>query len=884
MNNATLMFRLTAHEGEPYLLVHEISTALQGDAHGAFEFSLQDFYGGRGFLHWTAEGRNIHWHTLASEQAQTIARLQEQTPWWIPPQGFAHAMGADGLEQQDYIGVFTLRRGEWVDRAFEQIASGPGDDGRELDWPFPEMVGSTISMITSELTHDDAFYRFGCFDGERQWGLLISTFDQNDGPMKIMQQVQHKNSSPRLDDFLHWRLDEQDRYARPCAFVQREQLPAIRKKIHKPAFAAAWQAIKNNQGNGPNLAMRCLVENNPALAWQLKQELVVVAHVRCRMALLGREYSDMYSPVGARPLTSWVQTYDLIAATGVFTEDEERLVRRFFMLMGHMHKTRDFMNWNFNARNANFEADRVEVVGSIGLAFRGNADADAFIQHGLNLFERALNVYCTPGSGKWYENPACYYLQAMTCWLGFAIHCARLELDDPTRVDRLEDFLNWGVLLLTPPMLNDDRFLAGQALPELVETTKPVRLIAPIGDHAEFGKPLPEHIAVMAKLYRQRNPAFAERLRGAYLASSKIGKAHGNPAMLLTCLDEQDLEPTSSIQLSSRRLEGFGAVLRHHVHTDREFFLLWKQGPGGYRYHRTEGSFILFAHGQPLVFDGGEAGETWRHATLSFHDSHMPLAPGHVQRFSTLPGIDFIQGVHPTVIAPGEPVFLSDDCNHRLVEQAYKRLGEPNPADVRSLINVHDQYLIVRDELNLPPSVRSYWNLPVLADSEQGNATKGYRFRGRFNIDLQVQLPECEVSQETIRKFEIIRHPGINGPRIPVYMRALQVHCPATQHYTAMLRPLRRHDQPYHASLLRHDGNIVGIRVQAEDIDDLLFISQRVIKTEVCGVTFEGTYGGMLRHGNSHQLFLLDYGSIAFNNTNLHSHGSPCSREISHNK
>jgi len=39
--------------------------------------------------------------------------------------------------------------------------------------------------------------------------------------------------------------------------------------------------------------------------------------------------------------------------------------------MGHLYMEPDFMNWKFNSRNANFEADRVDVVGAIGLAFQG---------------------------------------------------------------------------------------------------------------------------------------------------------------------------------------------------------------------------------------------------------------------------------------------------------------------------------------------------------------------------------------------------------------------------------------------------------------------------------------------------------------------------------
>ena len=131
--------------------------------------------------------------------------------------------------------------------------------------------------------------------------------------------------------------------------------------------------------------------------------------------------------------------------------DEERQVRAFLLLMGHMYGETDLMNWRYGSRNANFEADRVDVVGTVGLTFHGNPDADAMARHAAESMERALNVYCTPGSGKWYENPACYYLQASKCRLNLAFHLWAHGLTDPTAIPRLRDFLNWGILLLTPP-------------------------------------------------------------------------------------------------------------------------------------------------------------------------------------------------------------------------------------------------------------------------------------------------------------------------------------------------------------------------------------------------------------------------------------------------
>jgi hypothetical protein len=89
----------------------------------------------------------------------------------------------------------------------------------------------------------------------------------------------------------------------------------------------------------------------------------------------------------------------LIAPTGVFCPDEERELRAMLLLIGHLFMEEDFMNWRFN--------------------------------------------------GKWYENPACYYIHAAGCRLNLAFHLWKHGILDVTAIPRPKDFLTWGPLLLT---------------------------------------------------------------------------------------------------------------------------------------------------------------------------------------------------------------------------------------------------------------------------------------------------------------------------------------------------------------------------------------------------------------------------------------------------
>ncbi|MHC4886035.1 MAG: carboxypeptidase-like regulatory domain-containing protein [Planctomycetota bacterium] len=545
----TYGIEITAQRGEALFQVHEVCPAMNGIA---FELSLHEFSGGRGFLHWSPESGSEHWSSLTAEDRE-LARLQESVAWWIPPEGFGYAMTAEGLDQEDYIGVVTLRRGEWIDRTFESIAQGPGDDRRELDWPFPEMVGSTVSMITAHTSSDgDAYFRFKHFDGERRWGMFVSSFERNDGPQKEISRAQHKNSSPRLQDFKNWCLDRQDRSVRPSVLAKRDNLVALRKKGETPAFSAIRKRLKEWETFGQGYDKLCargmdaLLSGDTLALWQLKRDFVSSLRIRSRMTLLGRDFSDMYSPVGGRDITPTAEVYDLIAATGVFTPEEERTVRTSLMLMGHMYMECDLMNWRYNSRNANFEADRVDVVGGVAMAFLGNPDASGMIDHCTSLMQRSLEVYCTPGSGKWYENPACYYVHASSCRLNLIFHLWQHGLFDAASIPRLKDFLSWGMNLATAPFAHDNEILTRGCSGEEYEELVKARRIPPIGDHAHLGTWFSEYYPLMAKVYRESDPQFADHLLWLYQAGGSDGGHFSRRTLFFVTMEEEDLAPRAA--------------------------------------------------------------------------------------------------------------------------------------------------------------------------------------------------------------------------------------------------------------------------------------------------------------------------------------------------
>lgn len=862
-DGARCSFTLTAHRGEEYLLVEERGEAIDGVA---FILGLEDFRGGRGYLHWCAEGEAPHWRTLVDEDRE-LARLQESVPWWIPPAGFAWAATFDGLDRHDLLGVFSRRRGDWVDHAFAAIAGGPPAGGHELDWPYPEMVGSTISMITVRSTSDGRLeMRFPRFSGERHWGLLASDMRRGDGPLKELQQVRHKTSFPRLDELRSWHLEDVDCTPRPSLVVDADRIAAVRRRTQDPDVARLWERIRD--GGGRHLdseALRFVLTGDPLAGWRLGRQLAALVPAQARCLLLSRENGDVWSPVGGRVWAPQACAYDAVVASGALDGGEQREVRAGLLLAGRMFMSPDLMNWRYGARNANFESDRVDAVGTIGLCFAGNPDAQEMVAHVVERMGTALAAYCTPGSGKWYENPACYYLQAFRCRMSIACHLAERGGFDLAGVPRIADFAGWLLRMLTPRLPSSFAVMRDGCTHAEYAGLDRVRRIAPIGDHAHLGAWVPDVAVAVASHLRESLPGLAVALRWAWHEGGRDGGYFGSAPLVLAQTDAADATGLADPGdfLASRRLEGFGAVFRGDVGGAKEFMLLGKLGPGGYRYHRSEGSFILVADGRPLVYDGGEAGEAWRHSGITYHDVRLPPSPGRIERFASLPSVDYAQGAHPVVLQPGDPIFLSDVCDHRLVDEALRRARIERPAAARAWLWVKDEYVVVWDRVDVDAGTVHRWNLQVMADGEAGDpgAADGLRFRGRFGTDLQVLLPAggdrpWSVEEVALHEYRLPRAESVT-------QRHLEVTGGGAADWLAVLRPLAPGARPVTATPLTAFGRTVGVHVQGDGIDDRIVLGRTPVAVEDGVWSFSGIAGAYLRRPAGARALLLGAGRVA---------------------
>ena len=247
------------------------------------------------------------------------------------------------------------------------------------------------------------------------------------------------------------------------------------------------------------------------------------------------------------------------------------------------------------------------------------------------------------------------------------------------------------------------------------------------------------------------------------------------------------------------------------------------------------------------------------------------MACGHVERFFSFAGVDFAQGVHPVAIRPGDPIQANDSCHDALAKVAWERYADPDPVDVRSVLWIKDEYVILHDDLHLDPSIPSFWHMQVVAQGETGNPHDGYLFQGRFGTDLQVTLPDQKFMEVTCENQVSLEY--YLSKEKCFAMRHLQLKADKPDHYLAVIRPLPVGKRPVHSHTIRCNDRVRGVRVEGEGIDDTIFLSRDFFTMNHDGIRFAGRYGTVVRRPGRLELSLLAGEVIEVDGVKIESSG-----------
>ncbi|MCC5828590.1 MAG: hypothetical protein JJU36_04005 [Phycisphaeraceae bacterium] len=225
--------------------------------------------------------------------------------------------------------------------------------------------------------------------------------------------------------------------------------------------------------------------------------------------------------------------------------------------------------------NQNFNADLYRYVSKFGIDLKrmGHPEADRFIQHAVDSFDLALDVYVYPESGTWEESH------------GYAAHTIRtvMPMVMGLRAIGARDFLE------------DVRF--ARMLEFFVDVYSPRdkefgnRVVPPVGDHGLSRNTPGQRLGRFLPNFAQSRNPDVHRILGR-VTGLMVEDGEEIP---------EGIEPVEP-DLRSRWLRGYGTVLRAIVPDKGESFAVVRSGQSWGHHHQDKGS--LWFWGRNVHFFG----------------------------------------------------------------------------------------------------------------------------------------------------------------------------------------------------------------------------------------------------------------------------------------
>jgi len=384
---------------------------------------------------------------------------------------------------------------------------------------------------------------------------------------------------------------------------------------------------------------------------------------------------------------------------------------------------------------------------------------------------------------------------------------------DPHDWPKFDLFLNFGIRTLTPqhPLSNDpciDGLPQGTSYADVPKG----RRHPGVGDHGgDGGHPVYDAYALAAAVARRLgHKALAEQLFAAWTAGGREteGKAGINLKGLLALNldDPRFVERAAMKPLASENLPDYGFCFRDACGTPQESYLLFKCGKGGYRYHASEGSFVLYAANRPLSLDGDENFVPARHATITVGPDHRYVGNGTIERFSLHPAADYCRGFFP---------------EHKVA---------------RTIVFAKNDYFAVRDDAD----GESNFVLPLLVRKIE---RRGDHFLcpGRLGLDVLIYPLGKEPA-----KVEVSTDPLLNQQKLVLTRKGGDGHLNLIFWTEPGGKPLD----------IKPIGP--GYHIKGPGFEDYLFLTAEPLKFREGQLAFEGRAGLIRLGGTKPQLLLFD--------------------------
>ena len=804
---------LTFLASQPHVAVHEKCTGGSGE----FRFRVGPGFGpDRAALCWI---NKLHVEAIACTKRRRLIQMPRYVMWAPPGEGDAAGFYRDEPASRDLISCFAIHPGDWVVQAMERWrARVLGDRSRYNGDP---RAGGREAIDCFE-DKADAYFSCHFFAGERRWGLAVT--DRANAVHAIANLRTRVGEFPLdwyKDLVLDW--DEAPLATHPRLAVARERLPQVARGLASsrvlqdvvtPRRVQWFQKILTER---PTAAMDFLLTGEPERGWQAR-DCAPDPRILAGIAA-GKARANIWSPVGVRcSAYNCADAYDALANSNVHGEWALRELRAKLMLVAYGLSGGDFMAWRYHAGHRNFDFSRLDVVTACALCFPGHPHAGRLIEQARTQFKESLAAFTTPVSGKWQENLGCYYLWSLRT--SAAMNARLVNAGgpgcDPFASPMYPLFLRFATRTVTPAHPFDDNLcIDGLAEGQAYADVAKGRRHPGVGDHGgNGGHRVYDGLALAGSLaHRLGHTALAADLVGAWNAGGREATSKAGidlKGMIAANMDARFAESAAMRPLASEHLPAYGFCFRSGWGTPEETYLLFKCGTGGYRYHFSEGSFVLYAGNRPLSVDGDENFIPARHATISLGPKHAYVGNGRVERHFVHPAAAYCRGV----------------------------FADSHVA--RTILFARNDYFVIRDDAE----GETNFILPLLVRSIERRGDH-YFCPGRLGLDVRLHPLGPEPA-----KVQIATDPLLNQQRITMTRTNGADHL----NVIAWAKP--------GGNALRITAFGPGYRIQGEGVDDIVFLTAEPVTFAQGEMAFEGRAGLIRLGGGEPRLLLLDGKSL----------------------
>ena len=671
-----------------------------------------------------AHGKNyMRWGV--ADQLRILMKENFDPDICYTPETFCYGFAQDPLKH-DEVKVWTAVRpvfpsvdAPWLgtystDEKKNDLIAIVGRDAAHWEYPDSSInphhltPGVNAEMHFVDEPGEHAYYRIPVARAVRHWLLAIG--DKREWT-KLRYPGGHETGYPYLahlrtkvcdlplDKVKDWHLDwEQKIPGQPRLFFSPEQAEALWKRIeaHEPfkPYLSKVKGVLTGEGGAKTVGG-------------------VGAHTGGNMVdLLFRVgYSGFVQSISiVRPMRGVAEALDYNART--LDRAQVARTRREMAFLASVVTDGDYWQYAWNRERTsylpNFGSDLYLAVGLMALVLPDHPNSKRWLEYTLGELDKEFTYYISPdGAGE--ENIANYYLwtwRQLTVLLGALRHNS---IFDAAKHPRYQAACRFWIEILTPPQPK----LAAYAAPAPIKPEERLRRIPPFGDHGFSNNECLEH-GGQTGILRDANPQLAGESAWAWRQACGARPATHMGAIPHVLIADPTVAPRVPV-LQSRRLRGFGAILRNHFPSDKETFLAIKASRIYSHHQPDEGAIHLFGRGVPLILDALHPDdpascyrEDW-HPIVSFADGRTHRR-GDVIEFSTGPLADFVAAdipVGPFLPGPPEPGMTRGGSRRQVLLVKSPTLDVPD-------------YFVLQDIVYGPAA--SQLNLPVFCGKPQPGA------------------------------------------------------------------------------------------------------------------------------------------------------------------